>query len=241
MPAEPSLSTQKCLSTKNRILNALPAEDFERLRSDLEAVDMPHGKILYRPDEAIDYLYFPDTAMISIVTMTARGQCVEAGVIGWEGVTGINVLMGADSMPNENIVQLSGSGWRMTTAAAKREFKRGGALQYLTLSFINLLVIQIGQTSLCNRLHSNEERLSRWLLMCRDRSETDEIKITQEFLGIMLGANRATVTLSAIALQSAGYIKYARGQIIITDRAGLEDFTCDCYAAVKREYDRLSK
>lgn len=239
MSAESSFSAQPRIKTKNRILNALPDEDFERLLPDFEPADMPHGKILYRPDEWIDYVYFPDTAIISIVTTTAQGQSVEAGIIGCEGVAGINVLMGADSMPNENIVQLSGGGWRLPTAAAKREFKRGGALQDLSLRFINMLIIQIGQTSLCNRLHSNEERLARWLLMCRDRLESNEIKITQEFLGIMLGANRATVTLSAIALQSSGFIKYARGSITVADRAGLEDFACDCYEAVKRAYDRL--
>lgn len=171
-----SLSTQKCLSTKNHILNALPKEDFERLLPELELVALPHGKILYRPDELIEYVYFPNTAMISIVTMTAEGQSVEAGVVGWEGMAGINVLMGVDSMPNENIVQLSGDGLRMTTAAVKREFKRGGALNELLMRFINVLIIQIGQTSLCNRIHSNEERLARWLLICRDRSETNEIK-----------------------------------------------------------------
>lgn len=122
---------------------------------------MPQGKILYLPDEAIDYVYFPDTAMVSIVTMTAEGQSVEAGVVGWEGMVGINVLMGAVSMPNENVVQLAGDGWRMPTAAVQCEFKRGGALHDSALRFINVLIIQIGQTSLCNRIHTGEERLSR--------------------------------------------------------------------------------
>jgi len=241
MSIKSNLSVQTRLSTKNYILNALPPEDFERLLPDLEAEELPHGKRLYYPDEPINYIHFPDTAIISVVTMTPEGQSVEAGVIGWEGIAGFNVLMGVDSMPNENIVQLPGKGLRMTTIAAKREFKLGGAFHDLSLRFIHAVILQIGQTSLCNRLHSNEERLSRWLLMCRDRSETDALKLTQEFLAIMLGANRSSVTLSAIALQSAGYIQYARGLITVTDRAGLEDFTCDCYKMVKREYDRLKK
>ena len=241
MTTDSSHSAKSQNSTGNHILNALPPEDFERLLPDLEVMDMPSGKILYHPDEPIDYVYFPDTAMISVVTMTAEGQSVEAGVIGREGVAGFNILMGVDSMPNENIVQLPGSGRRLATATLKREFERGGALQKLALRFIHAVMIQLGQSTLCNRLHSNEERLSRWLLMSHDRATSNELKLTQEFLAIMLGANRATVTLSAIALQSAGYIKYARGQITVTNRCGLEDFTCVCYSAVKREYDRLQK
>lgn len=241
MNASSELTTRSSLLINNHILNALPPENFERLLPDLEAAEMPHGKTLYRPDETITHLYFPETAMVSIVTLTTEGQSVEAGVIGREGITGFNVLMGFDSMPNENIVQLPGAGWRITAAAAKREFKLGGAFHDLCLRFIHAVIQQIGQTALCNRLHSNEERLSRWLLICRDRATSDKLKLTQEFLAIMLGSNRATVTLSAIALQSAGYIKYSRGLITITDRAGLEEFTCDCYQAVKREYDRLQK
>jgi CRP-like cAMP-binding protein len=233
-------AAQQPITPRNHILRQLPPADFERLLPDLEAVDLQHGATIHRPDELITHLYFPDAAMISIVTLTAEGQSVEAGVIGREGLTGFNVLMGFDSMPNENIVQLPGGGWRIPTAAATREFKLGGAFHDSSLRFIHAVLQQIGQTALCNRIHSNEERLSRWLLMCRDRSVSDELKLTQEFLAIMLGANRSSVTLSAVALQSAGYIKYKRGLITITDRAGLEDFACDCYRAVKKEYDRLS-
>jgi CRP-like cAMP-binding protein len=233
--------TQTRLSTKNYILNALPEEDFNRLLPDLTLVKLPHGQILYGPDEPIEYVYFPNNSTVSVIAITADGQSVESGVIGREGMAGINVLMGVDSMPNEIIIQLADDALRMTTAAVRREFKRGGVFQDLLLRFMHALMIQIGQTTLCNRLHSINERLSRWLLMCHDRSETDELKLTQEFLAIMLGANRPRVTMSAIELQSAGFIKYSRGSIIITDREGLEGFTCACYKSVKEEYDRYQK
>jgi CRP-like cAMP-binding protein len=241
IPENSNPSTQSRLSTKNYILNALPEEDFNRLLPDLTPVKLPHGQILYRPDEPIEYVYFPNNSVLSVVAITADGQSVESGVIGREGMAGVNVLMGVDSMPNENIIQLADGALRMSTAAVRREFKRGGALHDLLLRFMHALMIQIGQTTLCNRLHSTDQRLSRWLLICHDRSETNEMKLTQEFLAIMLGADRARVTMSAIALQSAGYIKYSRGNIVVTDREGLEDFTCACYQLVKQEYDRFQK
>ena len=199
---------------------------------DLTPVELPHGLILYGPDEPIEYVYFPNDSMISVVAMTSDGQCVESCVIGREGMAGINVLMGVDSMPNENIIQLADGALRMSTAAVRRDFNRGGAFQILLLRFMHALMCQIGQTTLCNRLHVNDERLTRWLLLCNDRPETNELKLTQEFLSIMLGAQRATVTMSAIALQNAGFIKYSRGIITIIDREELENFTCDCYQSV---------
>jgi CRP-like cAMP-binding protein len=241
IPENSNTSTQMRLSTKNYILNALPEEDFNRLLPDLKPVYLPHGQVLYSPDEPIEYVYFPNNSVLSVVAITADGQSVESGVIGREGMAGINVLMGVDSMPNQNIIALADSALRTSTAAVRREFKRGEALHDLLLRFMHALMMQIGQTSLCNRLHANEERLSRWLLMCHDRSETNELRLTQEFLSIMLGANRSSVTMSAIALQNAGYIKYSRGLITVINRQGLEDFTCDCYQANKQEYDRFQK
>jgi len=226
---------------KNYILNALPEEDFKRLLPHLTVVELPHGQFLYRPDEPIEYVYFPNNSTASVVAMTADGQCVESAVIGREGMAGINVLMGVDSMPNEIIIQLSGDAMQMSTAAIREEFKRGGAMQDLLMRFMHALMIQIGQTTLCNRLHSTDERLSRWLLMCHDRVDSDQLKLTQEFISIMLGANRARVTMSAISLQNAGFIKYARGNITVTNRKGLENFTCACYKGVKEEYDRFQK
>jgi CRP-like cAMP-binding protein len=222
-------------STKNHLLTALPDEDFERLLPDLEAVDLPHGQVLYKPDEPIKYVYFPENAMVSVVATTPDGGSAEVGVIGREGMTGIDVLMGVDSTPNESMVQLPDGGRRISTEAIKKEFKLGGALQSLLLRYINSLLTQVSQTALCNRLHSTEQRLARWLLMCHDRAESDQLPLTQDFLSLMLGVNRPSVTVTAVSLQGAEFIKYRRGKITILDREGLEDFCCDCYRITRRE------
>ena len=237
MPKDLSLSRLTRPKTENLILDALPDAEYQRLLPDLEPVKPALGEVIYRPEEPIEYVYFPQNAMISVIASTAQGQSAEVGVIGFEGMTGMEVLMGSDSTLNENIVQHSANALRIKTAAIRKEFKRCGNLNDSLLSFTRLLMIQIGQTALCNRLHTLDERLARWLLVCRDRAKTDELQLTQEFLSIMLGTNRANVTMSAIALQSTGYIKYRRGQITITDGAGLQNFACDCYRTVKRQYD----
>lgn len=238
MSEESNLSPQPRLLTKNRILDALPEDEYERLLPDLEPVELLLGQFLYRAEDTIKHVYFLSDAMVSIVATTTAGQSAEIGVIGREGMIGLEVLMGSDSTVNDTLVQDSTGALRISTAAIRKEFKRGGVLHDSLLHFTRLLITQIGQTALCNRLHTIEERLSRWLLLCRDRSETNELQLTQEFLSMMLGANRATVTMSAIALQNAGYIKYSRGQITIIDGKGLEDFTCECYKIVKTEYAR---
>lgn len=225
------------LFTNNRILKALPDESFERIRPHLEKVELEPGQILFRPEERIEYVYFPNYAMVSVLASTISGQCAEAGVIGNEGIVGMEVLMGTDNTLNENVIQLPNGALRMPTAAIREEFKRNEALHDLILQFMRLFMLQVSQTALCNRLHTIEERLARWLLMCHDRAETDQLKLTQEFLGIMLGTNRATVTMSAIVLQTIGVIRYSRGLITITDRPELEHFACECYETIKREYD----
>jgi CRP-like cAMP-binding protein len=228
----------KSLTTTNNILNALPAEDLQRLVPHFEQVELKLGQIIYQPEKPITHVYFMNNAIISIIAVTAEGQSAEVGVVGHEGAVGIDALMGADSTTHQHIVQHAESALKININAIKPEFQECGELHDQLLRFMRLLMIQISQTALCNRLHTVEERLSRWLLMCRDRSGTDKLQLTQEFLAIMLGANRATVTLAAIALQSAGYIKYSRGQITISNRQGLEDYTCECYSIVKTEYDR---
>lgn len=238
MPNLTGTSVKQHLATKNLILNALPVEAYERMHPDLEQVKLVLGQIIYRVEEPIEYVYFPNNAMISVIANTFDGQCAEVGVIGYEGIVGIDVLMGSDSTTNENIIQLADGALRMKTELVRKEFKRAGALHDEVLKFIRLMMTQISQTALCNRLHTVEERLARWLLLCLDRSPTDELTLTQEFLGIMLGTNRATVTISAIILQNMGCIKYSRGHIIVTDRKHLEDFSCACYQTVKVEYDR---
>ena len=239
MPEKSSRSAKQHFATKNLILNSLPKEDYEQLLSDLEEVELELGQVIYRAEEPIKYVYFPNNAMISVIANTQSGQSAEVGVIGYEGIIGIDDMPGSDRTLNENIIQLADGAMRAEIDVIREEFKRGGELQHSILRFARLLMVQISQTALCNRLHSVEERLARWLLMCRDRSATDDLHLTQQFLLIMLGVNRATVTLSAITLQHLGYIEYSRGRIIITDREGLEDFVCDCYKTVKQEYDRL--
>ncbi len=225
-------------STRNSILNNLPEEDYQRLLPDLEVVDLPHGHFIYRPDEPIKQVYFPNNSMVSLIATTPEGQSAEVGVIGYEGIVGIDVMMGVNSTSNESIVQLADGALRIKTDVLKKEFDKGVAFHDLSLRFIHNLMMQISQTALCNRLHTVEERLSRWLLMCRDRSQGDMLHLTQEFLAIMLGTQRATVTVAAINLQSANLIKYSRGNIVITDREGLEEFTCECYQVVKKAYER---
>lgn len=239
MPDNSTISTKQSPSTRNFILNSLPPKDYERLLPDLERVELPLGQIIYGAEEPIKYLYFPNRLMISVIANTPGGQCAEVGVVGCEGLTGVEALLGADLTFNESLVQISDSAHRITAAAAKEEFKRAGAFHDLTLRFTNLMMIQISQTALCNRLHSVEERLARWLLMCFDRAEGDTLQLTQEFLSYMLGVNRVTITTSAIFLQSAGYINYSRGQITIIDHERLENFSCVCYQTVKKQYDRF--
>jgi CRP-like cAMP-binding protein len=227
------------LKTNNNILNALPTEDLERLLPHFESVELKIGQIIYHPKKPITHVYFMNNAIISIIAATAEGQSAEVGVVGYEGAVGIESLMGAESAMHQHIVQHADSALRININKIKPEFLECGVLHDQLLHFTRLLMIQISQTALCNRLHTVEERLSRWLLMCRDRSNSDKLQLTQEFLAIMLGANRATVTLAAIALQSAGFIKYSRGQITIINRQGLQDYTCECYSIVKSEYERI--
>ena len=224
--------------TSNHILLALPEDTLGRLRPHLEHVDLMHGDHLYRPYELISHVFFPETAMASMVASTSTGESTEIGVIGWEGMTGVDVLLGVDDSPNECFIQIPGNGWRLNTEVMRSEFARCRAAHDQLLLFTHKLLMQISQTTLCNRMHQMEQRLSRWLLMCRDRSASDDLQLTHEFLGIMLGATRVSVSLSAAALQNLGYIKYNRGRITILDRVEMEKFTCDCYGIVKGEYAR---
>ncbi len=217
--------------TNNFILKSLPEEDFERLLPDLEKVELPLGKIIYHPDDIIKYVYFPEHSMISIVSTTAEGESVEIGVVGREGMAGIDVLLGVDSTPHETMVQLADGCYRATTQAIRKEFNRNGAFHDSILRYFHAAMIQIAQTAVCNRVHQIEQRLARWLLLYHDRAATDTLLLTQEFLAMMLGANRPSVTVAAANLRASGFISYRRGKITILDRQGLEDFTCECYAA----------
>lgn len=223
----------------NRILAALPDEEIERLEPHLTRVSLTLRQVLYKPHGPIAYVYFPENAMVSLVATTAEGGSVEVGVVGREGLTGIPALLGVDATPNESMVQIPNGGYRMRADLARIEFKRGARFQDLVLRYIHANTIQVSQTAACNRLHSIEERLSRWLLMTRDRADSDDLTLTQEFLAMMLGCRRAGVTDAAITLQADGYISYTRGHIVILDRQGLEDAACECYRIVKAACDRV--
>jgi CRP-like cAMP-binding protein len=231
------MSVSPELIQSNNILNSISDEDFEHLRPHLSRAELKQGDILYSAEQPIDYLYFPTGAMISIIGYTEDGQSAEIGVIGREGIVGIEALLGSTTSPNEHTVQLSNGALRIEREIAIQEFRKCGSFHDTVLIFVRRFMAQVSQTAVCNRLHPLEQRLGRWLLMCEDRSPSSDLKLTQEFLAIMTGATRASVTLAAIALKSAGFISYTRGKISIIDHDALEDFSCECYRVVKNAYE----
>ncbi|HEY0005713.1 MAG TPA: Crp/Fnr family transcriptional regulator [Pyrinomonadaceae bacterium] len=219
---------------RNRILAALPRREYERLLPELEFVSLPLGKILYKSGDIIEHVYFPGNALVSLVTHMKDGPTIEVGLIGRDGMVGIPVLLGDDIAFEQAIVQIAGDALRMKSGALKEALKRGHSpLLTGLLLYTRTLMRQVGQTAACNRLHTVEERLSRWLLMCHDRIETDELLLTQEFISNMLGTRRASVGSAATGLQTEGLIRYSRGHISILQRERLEEFACECYRAVE--------
>jgi CRP-like cAMP-binding protein len=217
----------------NDLLAALPKSDLQRFLPHLEVVELPHAKVLYEIDEPIEHVYFPFHAMISLVTQMKDGKIVEVGLVGSDGMSGIAVLMGRKTSFERAVVQIPDGGMRAPVAAIQEEFSRAGAMQRILLGYIHSMVRQVSQTAACNATHTIEERLSRWLLMCHDRVKSDEINLTQEFIAEMLSTRRATVNVAAVTLQSAKLIQYSRGHITVTDRPGLEAFSCECYATLR--------
>ena len=232
LPSAPSL-------LGNRLLAALPPEDAARLLPQLAPVSWALGDVLYEPDRLMAYLYFPTTAVVSLIYTMLDGTTAEMGLVGQEGVVGIALFMGGDTTPNRAIVQVAGEAFRLPAPALRTEFQRGGAVQGALLRYTQALITQISQTAVCNRLHAIEQRLCRWLLLTRDRVPTDQVQMTQEFLAHMLGVRREGVTVAAQHLQEAGLIRYTRGHITILDRPGLEATTCECYQVVRNEFTRL--
>ena len=221
------------VQNKNDILAALPPDQYQRILPHLEAFEFAHGLVLYEMEGPIDYLYFPFGAMVSLVTQLLDGKIIEVGLVGKDGVTGLAALFGQKRSAERAIVQIPNGGMRVPTTAVKQEFALGGEMQKSVLRYANALMRQVSQTAACNASHTVEERLSRWLLMCHDRIESDHLNLTQEFISEMLGTRRATVNVAALTLQSANLIRYNRGHITITDRPGLEEFSCECYEALK--------
>jgi CRP-like cAMP-binding protein len=216
---------------KNEILTALSKEELGRLVSRFEPFQLTHGLVLYEIGEQVRHVYFPNGALISLVTEMSDGKIVEVGLIGKDGMSGLTALMSEGTSPERAIVQIPDGGTRVELNVIREEFMRGGQLHKLLLAYARKLMRQVSQTAACNASHTTEERLSRWLLMCQDRIHGSELKLTQQFIAEMLGTRRATVSLAAMVLQNDGLIHYNRGHIKIIDRPGLEAFTCECYQA----------
>jgi CRP-like cAMP-binding protein len=226
-------------SNTNRLLAALPAEDYERLLPSLKPVTFSLSEVIYESQGQMDYVYFPTTAHISLLYTMSDGMTAEVGLVGNEGLVGIALFMGGATTPNRAIVQGAGDALKMPAHEMLEEFKKGGTFQLTLLRYTQALITQISQTAVCNRLHTTEQRLCRWMLMTRDRTQKDELQMTHEFISNMLGIHREAVSLAAHRLQDKGMISYARGRIKILDRQQLERCTCECYQVVKGEYDRL--
>jgi CRP-like cAMP-binding protein len=223
----------------NRLLAALPEQAFGLLLPSLEPVAMPLGLSVYESGGAQGYVYFPTTAIVSLLYVLADGASAEIAVTGNEGLVGIALFMGGETTPSRAVVQSAGHGYRLKAAMVKKQFEAGGALQHLLLRFTQALITQMTQTAVCNRHHSVDQQLCRWLLLTLDRLHGDDLVMTQELIANMLGVRREGVTEAAGKLQAEGLISYSRGRICVLDRPRLEARVCECYAVVKKEYDRL--
>ena len=223
----------------NHLLAALPEEEYERLAPNLELVPMPLGHVLYESGSELRHVYFPTTSIVSLLYVLVDGASAEIAVVGYEGLIGVALFMGGETMPNRAVVQSAGHAYRLKGHLLKEEFNRSGELQHLLLRYTQALLTQMAQTAVCNRHHSLDEQLCRWLLLSIDRLPSDELIMTQELIANMLGVRREGVTEAAGNLQKAGLIKYSRGHIKVLDRAGLEARVCECYAVVRKEFERL--
>ena len=224
---------------QNHLLAALPAAEYERLSEHLELVPMPLGQALYESGGQLQHVYFPTTSIISLLYVMENGASAEIAVVGNEGILGIALFMGGETTPSRAIIQSAGFGYRLKAQFLKLEFNRGGPVMHLLLRYTQALITQMAQTAVCNRHHTVEQQLCRWLLLSIDRLPTNELTMTQELIANMLGVRREGVTEAAGRLQRAGLIKYSRGRISVTDRPGLENEVCECYRVVKKEFDRL--
>jgi len=224
---------------QNRLLAALPEEVHERLYPHLEDVSLLLGQVIYESGERLDHIYFPTTSIVSLLYTMEDGTSAELGVVGNDGVVGIALFMGGETTPNRAVVQSAGYSLRMKPNVLQEEFRRGGPLQLVLLRYTQALITQMSQTAVCNRLHSVDQQLCRWLLLSHDRLDSNELTMTQELIANMLGVRREGVTVAAGHLQAAGLIHYNRGKITISDRTGLEARACECYQVVRNEFERL--
>jgi CRP-like cAMP-binding protein len=224
---------------KNHLLAAIPEPEFSHWSSQLERVEMPLGQVLYEASTTMTHVYFPTTSIVSLLYVLQSGATAEIAVVGNEGMIGVALFMGGESTPSRAVVQSAGVGYRLKSQTMKTEFDRAGPVLHLLLRYTQALITQMSQTAVCNRHHSLDQQLCRWLLLSLDRLASNELVMTQELIANMLGVRREGVTEGALKLQEAHLIRYARGRITVLDRKGLERRTCECYGVVKKEYDRL--
>jgi CRP-like cAMP-binding protein len=234
-----SVSERPVEPVENRLLAALPVDEYQRLLPNLQPVSFSLGQVVYEFGGRLDYVFFPTTAIVSLLYTMENGSSAEMGLTGNDGVVGIALFMGGGTMPNRAVVQSAGYALKMRAKVLQDEFAVGGQFQRMLLRYTQALITQISQTAVCNRLHSVEQQLCRWLLLSHDRVKADELIMTQELIADMLGVRREGVTVAAGHLQANGAISYVRGHITILDRAKLEETVCECYRVVKDEFDRL--
>jgi len=225
--------------SSNDLLASMPPTEWARIASQLEPIELPLGKVLYESGATMSHVYFPTTAIVSLLYVMEDGASAEIAVVGHEGVVGIALFMGGETTPSRAVVQSAGQGYRLRAPVIKEEFNRSGPVMHLLLRYTQALITQMAQTAVCNRHHSLDQQLCRWLLLSLDRLSGSELVMTQELIANMLGVRREGVTEAALKLQRLGLIRYARGHITVLDRAGLESRVCECYSVVKNEYDRL--
>ncbi|MGF6780176.1 Crp/Fnr family transcriptional regulator [Paraburkholderia sp. GAS334] len=224
---------------ENHLLSVLPAAEWARLAPHLVLVDMPLGRVIYESGDRLDHIYFPTTCIVSLLYVLEDGASAEIAIVGNEGLIGIALFMGGESTPSRAVVQSAGKAYRLDAHILKEEFHRAGPVQRLLLRYTQALITQMAQTAVCNRHHSIDQQLCRWLLLSIDRLLSNELGMTQELIANMLGVRRSGVTEAALKLQDAGLIRYSHGHIEVLDRPGLEQRVCECYGVVKREFDRL--
>lgn len=226
-------------AAENKLLAALPADVYARLEPHLEPVSLAPGEVIYEVNDTLSHVYFPTTAIVSLIYTMENGTSAEMGVVGCDGVVGIAVFMGGDTTPNRALVQCAGDALRLELRYFRDEYKHVGDLHRLLLLYTQALLTQFSQSAVCSRLHSVDQRLCRCLLLCHDRVQSNELYMTQELISNILGVRREGVSVAAHQLQNSGLIRYSRGRITIADRAGLESRVCECYQVVKTECDRL--
>ena len=225
---------------ENHLLRLLSAEEYGRLHTSMRRTSLALGEVLYEPGGLLDYVYFPTNCVVSCLYTMNDGSTAEMALAGNDGIVGVAIFLGGDTMPHRAVVQIGGNALKMPARVLQEEFARGGQLQHILLRYTHALIIQISQTAVCNRLHSIEQRLCRWLLVCHDRVNRAAIAMTQEFIANLLGGRRESVTRAARHLQDMGLIQYSRGHIAILDREGLETMVCECYRIVTDERNRLA-